>query len=223
MNWMIYGASGYTGELIAREAKHRGLKPIFAGRSADKVAALATELDCECRVFGIGNPDEMARWLQGVGLVLHCAGPFSATSAPMITACLKARAHYLDITGEISVPGARRMIANAKRANYLRWLLGSRPVQSFLKKTAGQLKGPNAELRASQPTCVWGEATNARGQKKTARIKTENGYSLTVTGSLAVIDFLTRNTPAGGSYTPATLMGADLVTRLPGSGPMTIE
>lgn len=103
MNWMIYGANGYTGELIAREAKYRGLKPILAGRSADKVAALATELDCECRVFGIGNPDEMARQLQGVALVLHCAGPFSATSAPMITACLKARAHYLDITGEISV------------------------------------------------------------------------------------------------------------------------
>lgn len=115
------------------------------------------------------------------------------------------------------------MIANARRANYLRWLLGSGPVQSFLKNKAGQLKGPNAELRASQPTYVWGEATNARGQKKTARIKTENGYSLTVTGSLAVIDFLTRNKPAGGSYTPAKLMGADLVTRLPGSGPMTIE
>jgi short subunit dehydrogenase-like uncharacterized protein len=35
--------------------------------------------------------------------VLHCAGPFSATSAPMIRACLAARVHYLDITGEIDV------------------------------------------------------------------------------------------------------------------------
>src|SRR5581483_1447538 len=34
---------------------------------------------------------------------LHCAGPFSATSAPMVDACLQARAHYLDITGEVEV------------------------------------------------------------------------------------------------------------------------
>ena len=32
--WMIYGANGYTGELIAREAVSRGLKPVLAGRTA---------------------------------------------------------------------------------------------------------------------------------------------------------------------------------------------
>jgi len=72
------------------------------------------------------------------------------------------------------------------------------------------------------PSYVWGEAVNARGEKKTARIRTANGYSLTITGSLAVVDYLMQNKPAGGAYTPAKLVGADLVTRLPGSGPLQI-
>jgi len=44
MQWMIYGANGYTGEMIAREAKRRGLTPILAGRSANKVEPLSREL-----------------------------------------------------------------------------------------------------------------------------------------------------------------------------------
>ncbi|KOS57396.1 hypothetical protein [Rhodococcus rhodochrous] len=52
MEWMIYGATGYTGELIAREAKQRGLTPVPAGRSAEKLRLLADELGLEVRVFG---------------------------------------------------------------------------------------------------------------------------------------------------------------------------
>src|SRR5690242_899544 len=103
MNWMIYGANGYTGTLIAREAKARGMTPVLGGRSSDKIAPLARELGFEQRIFAIGAAEEIAPHLQGMGLVLHCAGPFAATSAPMIDACLRAKAHYLDITGELAV------------------------------------------------------------------------------------------------------------------------
>ena len=96
--WMIYGANGYTGELIAREAVRRGQKPLLAGRDAAKIEPLARELGLEARVFPVDRPD-----LSGVSLVLHCAGPFAYTSAPMVRACLDAGAHYLDITGEIAV------------------------------------------------------------------------------------------------------------------------
>jgi short subunit dehydrogenase-like uncharacterized protein len=99
---MIYGANGYTGNLIAREAKRRGLKPVLGGRSPE-VVALAGELGLESRQFGLGDPAEISRNLAGISLVLHCAGPFSATSQPMLEGCLQARAHYLDITGEVAV------------------------------------------------------------------------------------------------------------------------
>jgi short subunit dehydrogenase-like uncharacterized protein len=77
---MIYGANGYTGEMIAREAKRRGLTPILAGRSASKVEPLSRELDLEHRSFGLEGPAEVDAGLEGVGLVLHCAGPFSQTA-----------------------------------------------------------------------------------------------------------------------------------------------
>jgi short subunit dehydrogenase-like uncharacterized protein len=41
--------------------------------------------------------------LDDVACVLHAAGPFSATAAPMVEACLGTRTHYLDVTGEIDV------------------------------------------------------------------------------------------------------------------------
>lgn len=349
MNWMIYGANGYTGELIAREAVQRGAKPILAGRNAATLAALGAELGLEHRVFGLDDAAKMSAGLRGIDLVLHCAGPFSATSAPMVEACLAAKAHYLDITGEISVfehaqaqharaqqagvvvcpgvgfdviptdcvaaalkaampdathlalgfdsrsgfspgtaktsveglaqggkvrengtiravplayhvrkidfgdgeklamtipwgdvstayhstgianvvtfiPGSPAMIANARRANYVRWLLGLAPVQRFLKARIGKtVKGPNAAQRDKLVTYVWGEARNANGQTRTARIKVANGYALTVTGALAVVDFLAANRPAGGAYTPSKLCGADLIKTLPGSGPLQIS
>lgn len=346
MNWMIYGANGYTGELIAREAVRRGLTPVLAGRNREKIEALARELGLEARVFGLDDAVRLAGRIEGHSLVLHCAGPFSATAEPMIEACLQARAHYLDITGEIAVfelaqsldarareagvvvcpgvgfdviptdcvaaalkaalpdathlslgfdsrmelssgtaktsveglaqggkvrrdgrivsvplayqvrridfgdgekaamtipwgdvstayhttgipnievfiPASPGMIANARRANSIRPLLGLPPVQKLLKALiARTVKGPSDEKRAESPTFVWGEAGNARGERKTARIRTANAYSLTITGALAVVEHLMKNSPAGGAYTPSKLAGADLVARLPGSEPL---
>lgn len=96
--WMIYGAYGYSGALIAREAVRRGHKPILAGRKREPLEALANELGLPFRVFDLDAID-----LSDVKLVLHCAGPFWHTSKEMVRACLEKGVHYLDITGEIAV------------------------------------------------------------------------------------------------------------------------
>lgn len=103
MTWMIYGASGYTGRLVADLALDRGERPVLAGRDPAKIAAFATPRGLPYRVFDLGDPDAVAEGLRGIDVVAHCAGPFSATSAPMVEGCLRAGAHYLDITGEIDV------------------------------------------------------------------------------------------------------------------------
>ncbi|MCE7510178.1 saccharopine dehydrogenase family protein [Alloalcanivorax xenomutans] len=347
--WMIYGANGYTGELIAREAARRGYKPILAGRSPGKIQALADELGLGTMAFSLDNVEQATRQIKGMSLVLNCAGPFSATAEPMMNACIAARANYLDITGEIAVfelsqslsdkarsagivlcpgvgfdviptdcvaaslkaalpdathlalgfdsrsgfspgtaktsveglaqggkvrrdgkivtvplayevrridfgdgekeamtipwgdvstayhstgipnikvfiPGSPRMIKSAQKANYLRPLLGIKFVQKLIKaRIAKTVKGPDEATREKMPTFVWGEATNSRGEKKTARIRTANGYSLTITGSLAVIEHLMENQHTGGAYTPSTLVGAELVARLPESGELVIQ
>jgi short subunit dehydrogenase-like uncharacterized protein len=101
--WMIYGANGYTGELVAREAARRGLKPILAGRAAGEIERLASELGLSSTVVSLDDGPRLREAVRQVKAVLHCAGPFSRTSRAMVDACLAERVHYLDITGEIVV------------------------------------------------------------------------------------------------------------------------
>jgi short subunit dehydrogenase-like uncharacterized protein len=100
---LIYGANGFTGALIAERARDRGLRPILAGRSREAIDALGTRLGLPVRVFDLAAPEALVEGLRDVRLVLHCAGPYSKTSRPMVDACMRAGAHYLDITGEIAV------------------------------------------------------------------------------------------------------------------------
>lgn len=347
--WMIYGANGYTGELIAREAVRRGLKPVLAGRNRAKVEALASKLGLKAQVFDLTDTIQAVQQIQGNHLVMHCAGPFSATSKPMIEACLQAGAHYLDITGEIGVfeqthafhqqaknagvvlcsgvgfdviptdcvaaalkqalpdathltlgfdstsalspgtaktsiegmqhggkvrqngkivtvplahksrqidfgngkksamsipwgdvstayhttgipnievfiPASTMVIRGAKLTNYIRPLFKLSVVQKLLNTYISKtVTGPDEGVRDQQRTFVWGEAKNAKGETRTARVQTANVYSLTITGALAVIDYLMKHQPDGGAYTPAKLIGVDLVTQLPGSGTLVIS
>jgi len=101
--FMIYGATGYTGKLTARTAKAKGLAPILAGRSEAKVKAVAEPLGLPYRAFDLSEREKLDAALAEVDCVLHIAGPFSATSKPMADACLRTGTHYLDITGEIDV------------------------------------------------------------------------------------------------------------------------
>jgi len=100
---LIYGSYGYTGELIVREALDRGLRPILAGRNEAKLRAQAAAHKLDWRAFSLEDPRAVDAALAGVRVVLHCAGPFAYTAGDMAQGCLRARAHYLDITGEISV------------------------------------------------------------------------------------------------------------------------
>ncbi len=103
MSFLLYGAYGYTGELIARRAKQEGLNPILAGRDPQKTEALARELGFEFRVFSLGETEKLEAALLETSFVLHAAGPFIHTAKPMMKACIRTGRHYLDITGEIAV------------------------------------------------------------------------------------------------------------------------
>jgi short subunit dehydrogenase-like uncharacterized protein len=101
--FLIYGANGYTGALVARHALERGLRPILAGRSATDVIVEAEGLRLPHRIFPLDDPAALDAGLEGIAAVLHCAGPFVHTWRPMFEACLRCRVHYVDVTGEIAV------------------------------------------------------------------------------------------------------------------------
>jgi short subunit dehydrogenase-like uncharacterized protein len=281
---IIYGANGYTGGLIVEEAVRRGLRPVLAGRDAPAVRALAARHGLEAGVFTL---DEARRGLEGAPLVLHCAGPFSATCAPMVEACLATGAHYVDITGEIDVfvwcheqhgrrgprqgrpraprrragDGAARLedarvrarrarsavtipwgdvytahlstgipdvevymtaspraIAGLRRLRLLGPLLRTAAVQRFLKSRVGRAApGPDAARRAATGCHVWGEARDAAGRVVRLGLATPNGYDVTVSAALGIVQRLLGGAPpAGGYYTPSQLMGAEYALGLPG-------
>jgi len=339
---MIYGANGYTGELIAEEAVRRGFKPILGGRNRDALEALAQRFKLTRRVFELGDAAEIARNLDGVDLLLNCAGPFKYTAEPLLDACLERKIHYLDITGEIDVfalchhahnrarhqgvvvapgvgfdvvptdcvaallkrqlpdaielvlafeagggpsPGTARtsveglakggrvrrngelidvplawktreferdgerrsamtipwgdvytayvstgianietyMAVSPKTIARMRWmryvqpLLRLEPAKRFLEaQTVARAKGPDAERRRATGCHVWGEVRNAAGREAKLLMTTPNGYTLTVSASLGIVQRVLDAAPAGGYYTPSLLMGADYVLSLPG-------
>jgi short subunit dehydrogenase-like uncharacterized protein len=118
--FLLYGANGYTGRLIAKLAASYGLVPILAGRKKKPIVELANELNLDYRVFSLKDTRSLENTLLEVPLVLHAAGPFQFTSRLMIEACLNTNTHYLDITGEISVfEQAKKYDEKAKAAGLM--------------------------------------------------------------------------------------------------------
>ncbi len=103
MRLLIYGITGYTGGLVAERAARLGWKPRVAGRNPEKVRALAERHGFPWAAFALDESEKLHAALQDADVVLHLAGPFSATAAPMVEAALATGTHYLDITGEIGV------------------------------------------------------------------------------------------------------------------------
>ncbi len=101
--WMLYGATGYTGTLIAQRGLECGYRPVLAGRSAPALTALAERLGVPHRVLSLDDPAALQAAVADVDLVLNAAGPFLHTAAPLAEACLKAGVHYLDISNELQV------------------------------------------------------------------------------------------------------------------------
>jgi short subunit dehydrogenase-like uncharacterized protein len=102
-DFLLYGATGYTGGLIIERAVAAGLRPLLAGRNPAKLRTLASEHALEQRAFSLDDTAGLDSALSGVSAVLHAAGPFAHTAAPMMEACIRTRTHYVDITGEIEV------------------------------------------------------------------------------------------------------------------------
>lgn len=102
-NYLIYGAYGYTGRLIAELAVEKGHRPLLSGRDPEKLKEFADQINLPHVAMDLGESEKLLNTLQKVDLVLHCAGPFSATAKIMMEACIATGTHYLDITGEIEV------------------------------------------------------------------------------------------------------------------------
>jgi short subunit dehydrogenase-like uncharacterized protein len=98
---VVYGATGFTGRLVADEMRRRGLDPILAGRNRAALEKMAEAIGApEVRVADASAPASLEKVFDGAGVVVSCAGPFARFGEPVLRAAIEAGAHYLDTTGE---------------------------------------------------------------------------------------------------------------------------
>lgn len=98
----VYGATGYTGRLVALELARRGLAMVLSGRSAARLEAVAAEVGggTEVRPAALDDRVALRAAFAGCGALINCAGPFVRHGRPVLEAALAARVPYLDTTGE---------------------------------------------------------------------------------------------------------------------------
>jgi short subunit dehydrogenase-like uncharacterized protein len=96
----VYGAYGHTGRFVLAELRRRGFVPVACGRDAARLHELAAETGVEVRVAATDDAAALDAAFAGTAAVLHCAGPFLDTAAPVLDAALRARIHYLDVAAE---------------------------------------------------------------------------------------------------------------------------
>jgi short subunit dehydrogenase-like uncharacterized protein len=98
---VLFGATGYTGELTARALVDRGLRPVLAARNEERLARLGARLGgLETRVADAGDPQTLRRLVGRGDVLVSTAGPFARMGRPVVAAAVDAGAHYLDSTGE---------------------------------------------------------------------------------------------------------------------------
>jgi short subunit dehydrogenase-like uncharacterized protein len=107
---LMFGATGYTGKLVAHALAERGASFAIAGRDRAKLEALAAATgDPDIRIASVGDVEGLAGALEDCRVLLTCVGPFSELGWTAVEAALQARVNYLDSAGE--APFVGRLIA----------------------------------------------------------------------------------------------------------------
>ena len=100
-NVLVYGAYGHTGRFVVAAMLRQGLTPVLSGRDPARLAALAGQFPgLEVRQAAVSDSRSLSAAVRGASVVVNCAGPFLDTAIPVMTAAVRAGAHYLDVTAE---------------------------------------------------------------------------------------------------------------------------
>jgi len=97
----VYGATGYTGKLVAKELQRREADFVISGRNAEKLEALSRDLgDVPTVAASLDDDAALRSLLEPCAAVIACAGPFKLHGEPVLAAAAETGTHYLDTTGE---------------------------------------------------------------------------------------------------------------------------
>jgi short subunit dehydrogenase-like uncharacterized protein len=179
---VVIGATGFTGTLVAHELAAGETPHLLTARSPERLAALAQRVGgAETRRVDVTDPGSVAATLRPGDVVINCAGPFTDLGEPVVDACIRAGAHYLDTTGEQrfmkrildryseAARGAGVVVVNAMAFEYA---LGD----CAAALATAELAGP---LRSVDMVYAWGGGTDAsRGTRLSVlRVVRDGGWA----------------------------------------------
>lgn len=102
---VVLGATGYTGRLAVEALLGRGVRPVLAGRRADELSRVATELGgaepLATRVVDVADTGALRALISPGDVLLTTVGPFERFGYGVAEAAASAGAHYVDSTGEV--------------------------------------------------------------------------------------------------------------------------
>jgi short subunit dehydrogenase-like uncharacterized protein len=98
---VVFGATGYTGRLVAERLVEAGARPVLAGRNEERLAALAGELGgLEYARADALRQNSVFDLVDAGDVLVSTVGPFAKWGGPAVRAAASAGAVYLDSTGE---------------------------------------------------------------------------------------------------------------------------
>ncbi len=98
---VVFGATGFTGRLIAERLVAAGVRPVLAGRSPERLEALAERLGglehVRADAMRANTVFEVA---SSADVLISTVGPFMKWGLPAVRAAVAAGCTYIDTTGE---------------------------------------------------------------------------------------------------------------------------
>jgi short subunit dehydrogenase-like uncharacterized protein len=192
---MIYGATGYTGRMVAEHAKSAGTQVVLAGRSEGALAKLAAEHGVEYRVFALDDADAIDQNLLDMSVLLNCAGPFMRTAKPLMEASIRNGMHYLDTAAELNSYRLAELLDGDARAAGVMLMPGGGGSVAMLGSLAGhavaRVQNPR-KLRIAMHVSGGmsrGSAISATENMTTETLARVDGELVTVSNNVRKFDF----------------------------------
>lgn len=162
---LVVGGYGIFGAHVCRELVRWGVPLSVAGRDAARADAFASKLGAGCtgRAVDVGQPESCRAALQGHGVVVNCAGPFSKFDGTLLEACLATGCHYADIGDDRRYATLIRALGDRFRAHSLVAVYGCSSLPGISGALAIRARGDTtAEVERARVTLFVGN-DNAKG------------------------------------------------------------
>lgn len=201
---LIIGGYGNFGTFIARHlAQGSGLQLVIAGRSLDKAAALARELNAEALELDIEKNLVDALASARPDIVIHTSGPFQSQEPFVARACIEQGCHYIDLAdGRAFVEGISRLDRDARDKGVL-VMTGASSVPCLTSAILDHYTNEFSQMTALDYSITTAQRTG-RGLATTAAILSYTGqpFKTLIDGHMATVhgwqDLHAHNYPGAG-------------------------